>query len=102
MAECDSLQCPGLGHCSQLGLPRQSECEYPGTLLLVQCQTHQHYYRLFPLLLLDVMLGPTIFAVTLGYSISEKALFVREQHLLTDWEVDVNRLNTDCFLTCEL
>ena len=49
------------------------------------------------LLLLLVM-----FAVTLGYSMLEKAFFLWERHLLTDREVEVNRLNTDCFLVCEL
>ena len=37
-----------------------------------------------------------------GYSVSEKVLFVRERRLLADREVDVNRLNTDYLLTCEL
>jgi len=45
-----------------------------------------------------------MFAVTSGYSASEKVLLVREQRLLADRETDVddNRLNTDCLLTCEL
>ena len=43
-----------------------------------------------------------MFAVTSGYSVSEKVLFVRELRLLADREVDVNRLNTDCLLTFEL
>ena len=54
----------------------------------------------FPLVLLGVVLGPTIFAVTSGYSVSEKVLLVREWRLLADREsnMDVNRLNVDCFL----
>ena len=58
----------------------------------------------FLLLLLGVVLRPTIFAVTSGYSVSEKVLFVQEQRLLIDWEtnVDDNHLNTGCLLTCEL
>ena len=58
----------------------------------------------FFLLLLSVVLEPTMFAVTLGYSVSEKVLLVRERRLLVNWETDIddNRLNTDCFLTCEL
>ena len=56
----------------------------------------------FPLLLLGVVLGPVMFAVTSGYSVSEKVLFLWERRLLADREVDFNRLNTDCFITCEL
>ena len=56
----------------------------------------------FPLLLLGVVLGPTMFVVTSGYSVSEKVLLVRERRLLADQEVDINCLNTDCLLTCEL
>ena len=37
------LQCPELGHCSQLGISRQFECGYASTLLLVQCQTRQSW-----------------------------------------------------------
>ena len=33
---------------------------------------------------------------------SEKAFFLWEQHLLADWEVEVNRLNIDYLLVCEL
>jgi len=43
-----------------------------------------------------------MFAVTSGYSVSEKVLFLWERRLLADREVEVNRLNTDCLLTCEL
>ena len=51
----------------------------------------------FLLVLLGVVHEPTIFAVTLGYSISEKVLFVWERHLLAERETDVdgNRLNTN-------
>ena len=56
----------------------------------------------FSLLLLGVVLGSAMFAVTLGYSVSEKVLFVQERRLLADREVNVNRLDTDCLLTCEL
>jgi len=45
-----------------------------------------------------------MFAVTLGYSASEKIFLVREQRLLTerDTGVDNNQLNTDYLLACEL
>jgi len=43
-----------------------------------------------------------MFAVTLGYSMSEKAPFLWERRLLADREVEVNSLNTDCLLICEL
>ena len=58
----------------------------------------------FPLLLLGVVLEPTMFTVTSGYSMSEKVLLLRERRLLADREsdIDVNRLNTDYLLTCEL
>ena len=56
----------------------------------------------FSLLLLGVVLGPPMFAVTSGYFGSEKVLFVWERRLLADREVDVNRLKIDCWLTCEL
>jgi len=58
----------------------------------------------FPLLLFGVVLGPTMFTVTSGYSVSERVLLVREQRLLVDWETDIddNRLNTDYLLSCEL
>ena len=58
----------------------------------------------FPLVLLGVVLGPIKFAVTSGYSTSEKVLLMRERCLLADQENDVddNRLNTDCSLTCVL
>jgi len=48
--------------------------------------------------------GRTMFAVTSGYSVSEKVLLARERHLLVDLEIDVddNRLRTDCLLACEL
>ena len=49
------------------------------------------------LLLLLVM-----FAVILEYSMPEKALFLWEQRLLADQKVEVNRLNTDYLLVCEL
>ena len=49
-----------------------------------------------PLLLL------AMFTVTSGYSMSEKAFLLWERHLLADREVEVNRLNTDCLLVCEL
>ena len=54
------------------------------------------------LLLLGVELGPTMFAVTSGYSVSEKVLFMWERRLLADREFDVNCLNTNCLLTSEL
>ena len=56
----------------------------------------------FLLLLLGVVLGPTMFAVTSGYSVSEKVLFLWKRRFLADREVEVNRLNTDYLLTCEL
>ena len=58
----------------------------------------------FSLLLLGVVLGPIMFAITSGYSVSENVLLVRERRLLADQETDIddNRLNTDCLLTCEL
>jgi len=61
-------------------------------------------YRLLPLSLVWRGLGPTMFAVTLGYSVSEKVLFLRERCLLAEQETGVvdNRLNTDCLLRCEL
>ena len=61
-------------------------------------------YWLFLLLLLGVVLGLTIFAVTSGYFVSEKVLLVRERRLLADRETDVNdnRLNTDCLLAFAL
>jgi len=43
-----------------------------------------------------------MFAVTSGYSVSEKVIFVWKRRLLADREVDVNRLNTDRLLICEL
>ena len=52
----------------------------------------------FCLLLLGVVLRPAMFAVSSGYSISDKVLFLWERGLLTDWEVEVNHLNTDCEL----
>ena len=33
---------------------------------------------------------------------SERALLLWERHLLADQKVEVNRLNTDCLLACEL
>jgi len=56
----------------------------------------------FYLLLLGVVLGPAIFAVASGYSVSERVLLMRERCLLADREADVNHLNTDCLLICEL
>ena len=56
----------------------------------------------FPLLLLSVVLGPAMFAVTSGYSMSEKVPLLWERRLLADREVEVNRLNTDWLLTCGL
>ena len=53
----------------------------------------------FSLLLLGVMLGLAMFAMTSGYSVSENVLFLWERRLLADREVEVNRLNTDCLLT---
>ena len=50
----------------------------------------------FPLLLL------AMFAVTSGYSMSEKASLLWKRHLLADQEVEANRLNTDYLLACEL
>ena len=41
----------------------------------------------FLLVLFDVVLGPTMFAVTSGYSVSEKVLFVRVRCLLAEREV---------------
>jgi len=58
--------------------------------------------RLFPLLLLGVVLGPAMFTVTSGNSVSEKVPLLWERSLLADWEVEVNRLNTDYLLRCEL
>jgi len=45
-----------------------------------------------------------MFAVTSGYSVSEKVLLMREGRLLAEREIDEddNRLNTDCLLICEL
>ena len=43
-----------------------------------------------------------MFAVTSEYSMLEKASLLWERHLLVDQEVEVNLLNTDCFLACEL
>ena len=58
----------------------------------------------FPLVLLEEVLGPTMFTVTSEYSVLEKVLLVREQRLLAEREIDVddNRLNNDCLLICEL
>ena len=56
----------------------------------------------FSLLLLGVVHGHAMFEVTSGYSMSENVLFLWEWRLLADRKVDVNRLNTDCLLTCEL
>ena len=58
----------------------------------------------FPLVLLGVVLGPTMFAVTSGFSVSAKVLLARERRLLVDQETDAddNRLSTDCLLACEL
>ena len=44
-----------------------------------------------------------MFAVTSGYFISEKVLFVRKRRLLAERETGAtdNWLNTDCLLTCE-
>ena len=58
----------------------------------------------FSLVLFGVVLGPTMFAVTSGYSVSEKVLLMREGRLLAEREIDEddNRLNTDCLLICEL
>ena len=39
-------QCPGLGHCSPLGLLYQSEYGYVGTLLPTQCRLVRADYRL--------------------------------------------------------
>jgi len=36
-----------------------------------------------------MVLGPTIFEVTSGYSTSEKILFLREQRLLAELETEV-------------
>ena len=43
-----------------------------------------------------------MFAVTSGYSVSEEILLVWERRLLADQEVEVNRLDVDCLLTCAL
>ena len=58
----------------------------------------------FPLVLLGVVLGATMFLVTIGYSVSEKVLLVWERRLLAKREIDVddNRLNIDCLLTKEM
>ena len=56
----------------------------------------------FPLVLFGVVLGPTMFAVTLGYSVSEKVLLLWDRRLLADRKVEVNRPNTNCLLACEL
>ena len=58
--------------------------------------------RLFSSTSALLVLGPIIFAVTSGYSLSEKVPLLWEQCLLADREVEVNRLNTDCLLRCEL
>jgi len=63
------LQCLRLGHYNRLGLPHQFECGYASTLLLVQFRLVRADIGYFLLLLLGVVLGPAIFAVTLGYSI---------------------------------
>ena len=43
----------------------------------------------FPFVLLGVVLGSTMFAVTSGYAASDKVLFVREQRFLAERETDV-------------
>ena len=52
--------------------------------------------QLFPLRLL------IMFAVTSGYSMSEKVLLLWEKYLLADQEVEINLLNTDYLLVCWL
>ena len=49
----------------------------------------------FFLLLLGIVLRPAMFAVTSGYSVSEKVPLLWERRLLAGREVEVNRLNTD-------
>ena len=58
----------------------------------------------FLLLLLGIVLGPNMFAVTSEYSVSEKVSLARERRLLVDRETDTddNRLSTDCLLVYEL
>ena len=58
----------------------------------------------FPLVLFSVVHEPTMFAVTSGYSVSEKVLFLRERRLLAERETGAadNQLNTDCMLACKL
>ena len=43
-----------------------------------------------------------MFAVTLGYSVSEKVPPLWDLRLLVDREVEVNRPNTDCWFAYEL
>ena len=58
----------------------------------------------FPLDLLGVVHGPTIFEVTSGYSTSEKDFFLRKRRLLAELETGVanSRLNTDGLVVWEL
>jgi len=46
----------------------------------------------FPLNLLGVELGPTIFAVTFGYSTSENNFFFQDHRLLAEFEAANNQL----------
>ena len=46
----------------------------------------------FPLDLLGVELGPTMFVVTSGYSTLENDFFFRDPRLLAEFEADDNRL----------
>jgi len=47
-------------------------------------------YCCFPIVLLGVVLGPTIFSLTSRYSSSEEVLLARERHLLAERETDVD------------
>jgi len=82
----------------------QSEYGYVGILLPAQCRLLKADYRLLPLSPFGILIGPIMFAVTSGYSASEKILLMRERCLLAEWETGAadNLLNTDCLLTCEL
>ena len=51
----------------------------------------------FPFDLLGMALGPTMFEVTSGYSTSENNFFLRDHHLLNEFEFEVfdNQLKLD-------
>jgi len=56
----------------------------------------------FPLDLLGVKLSPTMFAITFGYSTSEKDFFFRDRHLLAEFEAADNRLKTEVLVIWKL